>query len=133
MNLIGEVGCFGVNFCWLNNRPAAPKDRPRPLCFRCSRRRGKCDARPEQVRGTATLPAKSGPKACSHCTASGVANDLRIGVTALGANFGGDVIGFAPAGAVIKVVADRRKAVMGELADCPAITLIQSAGGARRS
>jgi hypothetical protein len=34
----------------------------------------------------------------------GVADDLRIGNAALGAHFGGDIIGFAFAGAVIAVI-----------------------------
>src|SRR5205807_604940 len=44
----------------------------------------------------------------------GVADDLRIGNAALGAHLGGDVVGFALAGAVVKIMAGRRIAVMRE-------------------
>ncbi len=45
-----------------------------------------------------------------------VADDLGVGDAALGPHLGGHVVGFAFAGAVIEVVADRGVAVVGELA-----------------
>jgi hypothetical protein len=56
--------------------------------------------------------------------AFGVANDLRIGNTALGAHLGGDIVGFALAGPVKEIVADRRITVMGDLAGRFAVPLI---------
>ncbi len=65
---------------------------------------------------TPTLPLIQG-WARSQCDGTlGVADDLCVGNAAVGAHLGRDIVGFAVAGAVIEVVADRSIAVMGELA-----------------
>src|SRR6266581_4240293 len=56
--------------------------------------------------------------------AFGVADHLGIGDAALGADLGGDVVGFAFAGAVIEVMADRQIAVMREPAGGLAVELV---------
>src|SRR5438132_8657434 len=54
----------------------------------------------------------------------GVADDLSIGNATLGAHLGGDIVGFALARPVIEVMADRRIAVMRELAGRLAVPLV---------
>lgn len=56
--------------------------------------------------------------------AFGVAYDLSIGNTALGAYFGGDVVRLALAGAMKEVMADSRIPMMRELARRLAVPLI---------
>src|SRR6202040_883517 len=56
--------------------------------------------------------------------ALGVADDLGIRHAALGAHLGGDIVRFAFAGAVIEIMADRRIAVMRELAGRLAVPLV---------
>ena len=58
----------------------------------------------------------------------GVADDLGIGNAALGTHLGGDVVGFAFAGAVIEIMADREIAMMSEPAGRLSVELIPAGG-----
>ena len=123
VNSIGAVGCFGVSSSLLITTRPPHRSTAASMLLVLHANRKVCRP-PEQVPNTATLPLSQGCATQPLHRAFGVADDLRIGNTALGANLGGDIVGFAVAGTVIEVVADRRVAVMSELAGRLEVPLI---------
>ena len=123
MNSIGATGCFGVSSSLLiTTRPPHSSTAASMLLVWQANR--KVCRPPEQVPHTATLPLSQGC-ARSHGTAPSVSPmTCASGNAALGAHLGGDIVGFAFAGAVIEVVADRRITVMREFAGCLAVPLV---------
>ncbi len=102
VNSIGAVGCFGVSLL-AHHHPATPKLDRRVYALGMARKQeGLPPARAGPEDPDLAVEVGLGAQPC-HRT-RGVADHLRIGDAALGPHLGGDIIGFAFAGAVVEVV-----------------------------